>query len=301
MRRRAVTAVIFALIFSLPALAAVTGSFERTLQVSGPVQLEVKTGSGDISIRKGEDKSVRVYGKIRAHEGFFGGDAREKVRRLEQNPPIEQSGNTIRIGHQEDHELLNNVSISYEIVVPAETRVTAVTGSGNLELERVHGPAKLHSGSGNVTVAGIDDRVEAEAGSGSLDLSGIKGDVLAHTGSGHIKIERVGSVDAHTGSGGMEIIDMKGRLRAEAGSGDVHVEGAPTSDWKVETGSGSVTLRLAGNTGFDLRAHTGSGDIDTGLPVTISGRQARHELNGKVRGGGPLVDVHTGSGNLRIE
>ncbi|HVP43084.1 MAG TPA: DUF4097 family beta strand repeat-containing protein [Terriglobales bacterium] len=301
MRRSAVIAIIVVVMLSLPAAAAVTGSFERTLQVSGPVQLEVKTGSGDISIRKGEDKSVRVYGRIRAHEGLFGGDPREKVRKLEKDPPIQQSGNLIRIGHVNDHELFNNVSISYEIVVPAETRVTANTGSGKLELERVQGPAKLNSGSGNITVTGIDDRVEAEAGSGSLDLSMIKGDVVAHTGSGHIKIERVGSVDAHTGSGGMEILDMKGRLRAETGSGDVHVEGTPTGDWKVQTGSGRVTLRVGGNAGFDLRAHTGSGNIDTDLPVTVSGRQDRHELNGKVRGGGPLVEMRTGSGNLRIE
>lgn len=299
MKRSAIVMVV--VMVSLPAVAAVvTGSFERTLQVSGPVQLEVKTGSGDISIRKGDDKAVRIYGRIRAQESFFGSDPREKVRTLEKDPPIRQSGNFIRIGY-EDHDLFSNVSISYEIVVPAETRVTASTGSGKMEVERVHGPAKLHAGSGNVTANGIDERVEAETGSGSVDLSMIQGDVLAHTGSGHIKLERVGSVDANTGSGGMEILDMKGRLRAEAGSGSVHVEGTPTGDWKIETGSGSVTLRIGGNTGFDLRAHTGSGEIQADLPVTISGRQERHQLNGKVRGGGPLIDVRTGSGSVRIE
>lgn len=301
MKRIATVFILLALVVSLPAMGAVTGSFERTLQVSGAVQLDIKTGSGDISIRKGEDKSVRVYGRIRANEGFFGGDPRDKVRRLEKDPPIQQSGNVVRIGYLEDHELFNNVSISYEVVVPAETRVTANTGSGNMTVERLHGPAKLHSGSGNITASDIEDRLDAQAGSGSLDLSLIKGDVLAHTGSGHIKIERVPSVDAGTGSGGMEIVDMKGRLRAHAGSGEVHVEGTPTGDWRIETGSGGVKLRLAGNTGFDLRAHTGSGSIDSRLPITISGRQERHELNGKVRGGGPLIDIRTGSGSVEIE
>lgn len=301
MKRTAALLILVTLLISLPAMAAVNGSFERTLQVSGAVQLDIKTGSGDITIRKGDDKSVRVYGRIHANEGLFGADPREKVRRLEKDPPIQQSGSTLRIGYLEDHEFFNNISISYEVVVPADTRVTANTGSGNMTVERLKGPAKLHSGSGNITAADIDDRVEAQAGSGSLDLSVIKGDVVAHTGSGRIKIERVASVDAHTGSGGIEIVDMKGRLRAQAGSGGIRVEGTPTGDWWIETGSGGVKLRLAGNTGFDLRAHTGSGAIDSRLPITISGRQERHELNGKVRGGGPLVEVRTGSGGVVIE
>lgn len=301
MRRASFVAIILAVLACLPAFGAViTGSFERTLQVSRPVELEVKTGSGDISIRKGDDGSVRVYGKIRAHEGLFGGDPQDKVRRLEQNPPIHQTGNIIRLGG-EDHDLFSNVSISYEIVVPADTRVTANTGSGKMRVERVHGPVKLQSGSGDVAATGIGGPVEAQTGSGAMDLNMIQGNVLAHAGSGHIKIEQAASVNAHTGSGGMEIVDMKGRLRAEAGSGDVHVEGTPTGDWKVETGSGNVTLRMAGGMGFELRAYTGSGTIRADLPVTISSSQSQHELNGKVRGGGPLIDVHTGSGNVQIK
>lgn len=34
-----------------PFNAAVEGSFEKTLEVSGPVKLEVETGSGDIRIK----------------------------------------------------------------------------------------------------------------------------------------------------------------------------------------------------------------------------------------------------------
>ena len=61
------------------------GSFERTLTVSGPVELSVRTGSGDIQIRTGETHRVQVSGRIRA------GDSRrttvspaERVRQVEQ-------------------------------------------------------------------------------------------------------------------------------------------------------------------------------------------------------------------------
>jgi hypothetical protein len=80
---------------------AVKGSFERSLKVSGPVDLEVSTSSGDIAIRPGEAGTVRISGKIQAHDNWDDGNAEKKVRYLEQNPPIEQDGNHIRIGRLE--------------------------------------------------------------------------------------------------------------------------------------------------------------------------------------------------------
>src|SRR6266705_2020735 len=75
-----------------------TGSFERTLQVSGPVRLEVTSGSGNITVRTGGSASVHILAKIQAHDSWFGMSAAEKIHNLESNPPIEQHGNTIRIG-----------------------------------------------------------------------------------------------------------------------------------------------------------------------------------------------------------
>ena len=66
---------------------------------------------------------VTVHARIRAAAGWFSGiNADEKVKRIVANPPVEQTGNVIRIGRIEDSELRNNVSISYEITSPAETR-----------------------------------------------------------------------------------------------------------------------------------------------------------------------------------
>ena len=45
---------------------AVTGMFERTLTVNGPVDLEVQAGSGGIQIRRGGSGEVRVVGRLRA-------------------------------------------------------------------------------------------------------------------------------------------------------------------------------------------------------------------------------------------
>lgn len=300
MKRASICLSLAWLVLALPAFAAVTGHFDRTLKVSGAVQLEVETGSGDISVRKGDDGSVRVYGTIRAGEWFSGGDPAEKVRRLEKEPPIDQAGNIIHIGRISEWSLRQNVSISYEVVVPANTRVELKTGSGRVELESVAGPARLQTGSGDVRAGNIGGMVDANTGSGSIELASIKGDVKAHTGSGDVRVEGAPNVDVETGSGAIKVLGLRGSFRAHTGSGDVDAEGTPERDWRVDTSSGTVTLRLAGNTGFDFSAHTGSGEIESQQPLTISGSVSKHDLQGRVRGGGPRIEVRTGSGDVRL-
>jgi len=293
------------------------GSFERTLSVTGEVDLNVTTGSGSITVRPGESGRVYVKAQIRAR----GGDAEEKVRRLEASPPIEQNGNVIRIGRIEDRELRRNVSISYELVVPAATRLDADTGSGSQSIEGIRGPVKADTGSGSIRLSNIAGDVEADTGSGDISLTSIQGRVAADTGSGSIRARGVsggfvgdtgsgdvileqtgpGDVRVDTGSGSIEVRGVVGTLFASTGSGGISAEGKPTGNWKLSTGSGGIRVRLPAEVGFEFHAHTGSGGIYTDHPVTVQGAIKRNDLRGTVRGGGFRLELETGSGSIRIE
>jgi len=320
---RTASIVCFALLLialqPLPATASAEGSFQRTLQVTGPVNLDLSTGSGNVHVRSGGSGLVQITGHIKATNWFS--DSERRVKEIEDNPPIQQSGNDIRIGHTSDFELFHNVSVSYELVVPAATRLRSHTGSGNQDIEGLNGTAEIESGSGGLKISNIGDTVRAETGSGDVEINGVKGNVRAktgsgsvratgvaggfesHTGSGHITLEQIapGAVRAETGSGGMELRGVKGSLDATAGSGTITAEGNPTESWTVHTGSGSVHLRLASGASFDLDAHTSSGSISVSQPVTVQGTMGRKELRGKVHGGGVPVEVETGSGNIEVQ
>src|SRR5437762_4657774 len=134
--RNAISASTFLVLLSICSWAnTVEGTFDRTLNVSsGNVDLDVRTGSGSITVRSGSGNTVSVHAKIQARDNWLwnsGPSAEEKVKKLQANPPIEQSGNFIRIGHIEDESLRNNISISYEIVTPHDSRLHSSTGSGN--------------------------------------------------------------------------------------------------------------------------------------------------------------------------
>jgi DUF4097 and DUF4098 domain-containing protein YvlB len=320
----AILAVVFvvslACLLPMSVAASSEGSFQRTLQVTGPVNLDLNTGSGSVNVRTGSSSEVQVTGHIKT-TNWLGGNADERVKRIEANPPIQQSGNDIRIGHVGDTELLHNISISYDLVVPAETELRSHTGSGSQSVEGLQKQIEIESGSGSLKISDIGDTVRAETGAGGIEIDRVKGYVRTkagsgsiratdiaggfegRTGSGHITLEQTasGSVLANTGSGGMELRGVHGSLDARAGSGTISDEGYPTGSWTVDSGSGNIHLKLASEASFDLDAHTSSGSISVSQPVTVQGTMGHKELRGKVHGGGVPVQVETGSGNIEIQ
>ncbi|HKD80479.1 MAG TPA: DUF4097 family beta strand repeat-containing protein [Candidatus Angelobacter sp.] len=326
--KSAKTLISLAAVFCLAALplsAATTGHFERTLQVNGTVELGVMSGSGNINVHQGGNGSVYVSAKIHANNGtswlFGSGNVEERIHRIEQNPPIVQNGNTITIGKIEDRDLTRNISIDYDVTVPAQTHsnlhsgsgdltiaglqlpATGTTGSGNVTVEHVTGEVRTRSGSGDVKINSVKGALYCETGSGNVHADDIAGDVVANTGSGNIEVRQNagGSVKAQTGSGNIRLFGVKGGLRAQAGSGDIHAEGEPTSDWHLFAGSGNVTLKVPSQASFNIDARSSSGSLKVNHPFTMQGSLSHNHIQGKVGNGGVLVDLQTGSGDIQVD
>jgi DUF4097 and DUF4098 domain-containing protein YvlB len=270
----AVAALAFA---ALPALAS-EATFERNLSVNGRVELTISTGSGYIHLTRGSDNQVHVLGRVKSNWGS-GND--ERVREIASNPPVEQTGNIIRIGNH--HENLHNISIDYDIQAPANSFLEAGSGSGDIKID------------------GVGDSAKISTGSGSIHATGLHGGFTLNTGSGDIYADQTGEGDvkAQTGSGSIELRNINGGLHAGTGSGDIKVAGSATMDWKLGTGSGSIEF-WPGSAGFTLDASTGSGSVHTDQEMAVQGSFDRHHIVGKVHGGGPTVRIETGSGDVRI-
>lgn len=275
-RRIALGVAVAALALSTAACNAASGSFDRTLQVSGPVTIRVATGSGYIHVMPGDPSSVHIIGHVRAM-GLF--NAQDRVRSVENNPPIEQSGSSINIGRRTP----NNVSIDYDITVPPNTELDAHTGSGDLR------------------IANINGSVRASTGSGSVQADGLSGHIVLRTGSGDIRasFDQSNDVKAQTGSGSIALKNVQGLLAAQTGSGDINVAGTPSAGWDLKTGSGSVTLH-AGSAHYSINATTGSGSVHSDQSIATHGTLGRHHIVGDVNGGGPTVRIVTGSGDIHI-
>jgi DUF4097 and DUF4098 domain-containing protein YvlB len=296
---------------------AATGSFDRTLTVSGPVRIELSNAAGDVQIVGGTDGKVHVHAEIRA-SGFGIGSPRRRVDDIMANPPVEQRGSIIRIG--KDMRGMRNVAISYQIEVPHETEISSTLASGSQSIRQIQGPVKTATASGSLRVDHIDrevrlrsvsgsvdafdvgDDVSASSVSGSVDVRNSKGDVHTNATSGAIRVTRPGGrVDANTASGSVEIIGANNDVKAHAVSGRVSVQGTPgtNSYWDLRTISGSVELAVPSNANFHLTAENVSGQIRTDIPIVIE-EQSRHSLRARLGNGGNRVEIHTVSGQIDV-
>ena len=269
--------------------------------MSGVVRLDLTTGSGDVTIKTGSSNQVVVHGTVHSSNGWFGNDE-NAVHQVESNPPIQQNGNDIRIGYNLPEDVKRHVSISYEVTLPADASVQAHTGSGGIGIEGVRGEVQGQTGSGDIRLRDLGSRVHVQTGSGGIRAQDVGAPFYAHTGSGNIDAQLAGSgdIDIQTGSGDVQLRGVKGGLRARTGSGSIGADGNVTGPWQLHTGSGNIRMALGSGGGFNLDVHTSSGSIHSDLPITVQGSLGRHELKGSVRGGGPEVEVSTGSGDVEI-
>jgi DUF4097 and DUF4098 domain-containing protein YvlB len=296
---------------------SVSGSFDRTLSVTAPIRLELANASGNVSITGSADGKVHVHADVRS-SGMGFGSPQQRLDEIISNPPVEQKGDTIRIG--KDLRRIHNVSISYVIEVPHDTEVSTTVASGSQNIRDVRGPVKAEAASGSIHVdhidrqtqlttisgsidaANIGDDIRASSASGSVTVSNIKGDVRISALSGSTQITKPGGrVDADTASGSVEVQGATRDVRAHAASGRVDVQGNPgaSSYWDLKTVSGLVQLGVPASANFHLSAEAVSGQIKTDVPIVIE-EQGKHSLRARVGNGGGRVEVHTISGEIRV-
>ena len=296
---------------------AASGSFDRNYTVTGPLRLEITNASGDVDITGSADGKVHVHGVVRA-SGMGFGDPQKRLDQTLANPPIEQKGDTIRIGKEMSG--LRHLSIAYIIQVPHDTEVSATVASGAQAVRGVRGPVKVQAASGSIRVEKIDrdaqlttasgsvsandvgDDVRVSSASGSINVTNTKGDVRVNAIAGTIQVLRPGArVETDTASGAIDIQGALNDVKAHAASGRVSVQGNPAANsyWELKTVSGSVLLKVPASANFHLSAQAVSGEIRTDIPIMIE-EQGKRVLRARMGRGGARVDVQTVSGEIRV-
>lgn len=307
----------FAALAGCNAGASVSGNFDRSFNVTGPIRLELSNASGDVNITGSSDGKVHVHGEVHA-SGFGFDNPQKRLDDTVSNPPVEQRGDTIRVGADFSH--LRNVSIAYTIQVPHDTEVDANVASGAQNIRDLRGPVKVHAASGTIRVEKIDRNAELFTASGSVTANDVGNDVQVSSASGNVTVSNVkgdvrvkaisgvihvsnpgGRVEGNTASGGVEIQDATNDVTAHAASGRVSVQGNPGAQgyWNLKTASGGVQISVPPSANFHLSAEATSGEIRTDIPIMVE-EQGKHSLRARVGNGGGRIEVRTASGEIRV-
>jgi hypothetical protein len=131
--------------------------------------------------------------------------------------------------------------------------------------------------------------------SAAIDLTNTNGAVLV-TGSS-------GRVAATTTNGSVTTRNLTGAVDARTTNGSVNVDVASVGSGKIalRTTNGSVTLRVPDNAKADVLATWTNGGINVSDDVKIDvTERSRRRFEGKINGGGPLIELQTTNGGIRI-
>ncbi len=259
------------------------GQFEKTLEVGRNVELEVSTGSGGITVHSGRDGEVRIIGRIWISDRWRRSDGMDRVRRIEQNPPVEGQGNRVRVGEVLSGFDLRHVSIGYEIWTPRNTSLRSNCDSGEQEIEGITGPVDASADSGGIRVRDIGGNVKLDVDSGRIEANGVDGDFVAHADSG-----------------GIHASGVRGRVDVEADSGGIHIEQIAAGDIRAKADSGGIHVSVPSGAGYDVNASADSGGISVGPPITVSGTIKKNEVHGRIGSGGHQLELATDSGGIEI-
>ncbi len=138
---------------------------------------------------------------------------------------------------------------------------------------------------------------------GDVELSGRFAEVKAGTTNGDIRMEGgEGRIELHTTNGSIRAKNLKGSVEAGTTNGSIYLDLVDVQrDIQASTTNGSVNLKLGGAINAELRARTTNGGLTVDFPVTIQGTiSSRHRIEGRIGSGGPLIDLHTTNGAIRI-
>ena len=259
---------------------------EKHFAVSGKPDVVLTTFDGSIEIRPWDKPDVQVVVEKRGRD-------KNAVAAIEVR--AEQNGNHIEVSvtepkhHGLDFHFGNFRSAKLLISLPASSDVSAKSGDGAIDIERVTGRVQLRSGDGSIRGRSLGGEVNATTGDGSIKIDGVNGVLSVDTGDGSIAVGgKLARVHARSGDGSVTI-------RAEPGS-------EPDADWDISTGDGSVTLELPDGFDAELDAHTGDGGIRM-QDVTVSnvtGTLGKNTVRGRLGAGGREVRVRTGDGSITL-
>jgi hypothetical protein len=180
--------------------------------------------------------------------------------------------------------------VSLVVTAPRKLNAEVRTGDGSIDAGDLAGTIALNSGDGSIQARRLEGTLRARTGDGSIGITQAVGRVEADSGDGSIEVSgRLEALDVRTGDGA---------VRLDLSDGSVL-----KTDWSVNTGDGSITVRLPANLDAEIDAHTGDGGVQaSGVDGVTASRNDddRGSLRGRVGKGGRTLRLRSGDGSIDI-
>ena len=280
------------------------GGFERyhedfhysyPLKAGGRLSVEGFNGSVEVSVWDQETVDISGTKYARTQEDTH--DLKIEVDHSADSVSVRAIRPSLRRG---------NYGARFAIKVPRGVVLERVTTSnGAIRASDGAGPARLKTSNGHVEVRRLKGSLNAETSNGPVELDDIDGAVDVRTSNGHVRAEGIrGALDATTSNSSihatLEKVDGAVRVQSSNGGIDLSLPPNTQSAVRAHTSNSGITLHLPGEVNARLSAGTSNASISSDFEMRMRGEISKHHIEGSIGNGGPLIDLSTSNGQIRI-
>ncbi len=299
------------------------------ISVPGEFNVDINTSGGDISITEvkgtavlktsgGDIELLRVDGKVDASTS--GGDVR--VVQNTNAVTLRTSGGDIDVIDVAG-EVVAKTSGGDVSVRNNKAHVDVKTSGGDIRLENVGAEIEASTSGGDIVVDSSAGSIDVSTSGGDIDLRNINGVARGHTSGGDIQATHVlNGVEVKTSGGDIILKDIQGFIDGATSGGDIEAEMTLkdfTKDHRVDLKSsgGNLTLWIPDKLPATVRAEVkitesswGKGFRDYNIESEFQLTKETNDkgnggnyilVQGKLNGGGDLINLQTTNGSIYIK
>jgi hypothetical protein len=239
----------------------ISRDFHYSYPLSPNGKLSVEGFNGSIEISSWDQNTVDVSGTKYAHSDQAVDEIQVRV---------DHSANAVSIRTDRPSMGHGNQGVRFVIKAPRGAVLDRIASSnGAIRVEDGAGPTRLHTSNGSIHVTGWKGSVEATTSNGKIeaDLDAAQGPTKFETSNGSV------------------LLRLSSRL---------------DDDVRVHTSNGSITVHAPEDLNARVTARTSNASITSDLEFRTRGEVSRHHFEGVLGAGGPLLDLSTSNGSIRI-
>jgi hypothetical protein len=274
-----------------------TFDYQKTLDVSEPVELSLYVVKGNVVVKGGAEDQI-IIEAVKTVAGSNREEAEEVADHIEIK--VREDGSSVNV-ETNYLKMINRSSsfwskifggsgsnsygsVNFTVTVPTRTSVSIMCLDGQVELSSLEGEILVENSSGSSRGEYLFGPVTLIQETGEIELNWIEGDIKIKSASSKISIIQVrGSIDLSTSAG---IVNIQTELDSP-------------KNYYVETTSGSIVFSVPTSSSAMLDIETQSGEIRTEVPITVKS-VSKKRLVGEFGSGGPTVSLSSSTGNVDV-
>lgn len=290
-------AFLFAFILTMMPAFLVAQSLKKSYD--GVEFLDISTVTGDITIKKGATKEIKVDGEWDEDE--------VRVR-------VSHTGKSLTIKEKSKDNNTDSNASNWVIIVPDGLNLDVNSGTGSLEITGMEGDLEANSGTGDIKIADMEGRFDVNSGTGEIEIRNTTGKFDLNSGTNDVLVYNAsGKFNANSGTGDVKFktVNPTGNSTLNSGTGDVEfiVDSEISADLSLNSGTGDAVLDFQGNKvqgDFEMKCGIRSGSIKAPFKFD-SERKVGQRGNGHIEkeakiGNGEFdLEISTGTGTAQVK